>query len=172
MRPGQLLIATPLLRDPNFDRAVVYLFSHEDGAAGVVLNRPTELDVADVLPGWERASASPALVHLGGPVAFEHAVALGTGTHPEMVTPDIGVVDLEGDPDALRPASIRLFAGYAGWADGQLEAEVEESAWFVVDGTPLDVLDPDPTTLWRRVLARQGGRLRSFATYPDDPLLN
>lgn len=172
MEPGRLLIATPLLADPNFHRSVVYLFSMDDGPAGVVLNRPTELAIADALPGWEEAAAPPQVVHLGGPVAFDRAIALGTGGHREMVTIDLGVVDLDGDPAALEPGSLRVFAGYAGWGADQLRAEIDEGAWFVVDGSPLDVLDPEPSSLWSRTLARQPGKLRRFATYPDDPRLN
>lgn len=172
MKPGDLLVATPLLRDPNFARSVVYLFAEDDGAAGVILNRPTDIPVSDVLPGWSAFAAPPALVHAGGPVAVEHAVALGTGPHPEMIAVDVGIADLESDPSSIEPVSIRVFAGYAGWGPGQLEAEVIERSWFVVPGSSADVLDPDPATLWRRVLRRQRGHLSRFAVYPDDPGLN
>lgn len=172
MRPGQLLIATPLLRDPNFARSVVYIFSVEDGPAGVILNRPTEITVGSAMAGWQDAAATPALVHLGGPVAVEHALALGSGSHHEMVTADVGVVDLEAGPKTISAGTVRLFAGHAGWGIDQLEAEIGEGSWFTAPGSVLDVLDPEPTTLWRRVLARQPGRLRQFATYPDDPRLN
>lgn len=172
MQPGDLLIATPLLEDPNFARTVVYLFSFDDGAAGVVLNRPTDIPIARAMPGWEAVAAEPLVVHLGGPVQVEHGVALATGTHPEMVTSEVGVVDLDGDPSALAQGSLRLFAGYAGWGSGQLDEEIEEGSWFLVPGSTGDLLDPEPATLWRRALARQPGRLSRFATYPDDPRLN
>jgi putative transcriptional regulator len=172
VHPGDLLIATPLLADPNFARTVVYLFSFEDGAAGVILDRPTDIPVERAMPGWETAAASPAVVHLGGPVQVEHGVALARGVHADMVSGDVGVVDLDGDPSVLAPGSLRIFAGYAGWGPGQLGEEIEEGSWFVVPGTVDDLLDPDPGSLWRRVLARQPDHLSRFATYPDDPRLN
>jgi putative transcriptional regulator len=167
-----LMVATPWLVDPNFWRTVVYLFSLEDGAAGVILNRPTDVLVASTLPNWEQATAVPRVVHLGGPVQVEHAVALGTGHHSEMVTSDVGVVDLDQDPDHQPPGTMRLFAGYAGWDPGQLDAEVAEQAWFPVAGSQHDLLDPDPSTLWRRVLARQDDPISRFARFPEDPGLN
>lgn len=172
MRPGQLLVATPLIVDPNFSRTVVYLFGDDDGPAGVVLNRPSELPVTEVLPGWDRVAASPPVVHYGGPVAVEHAIALGSGEHREMVAPGLGLIDLEADPDTLAPDSARIFAGYAGWSASQLEHEIAEHSWFVLPGTVFDVLDPEPQTLWRRVLARQPDDVKRFATYPEDPGLN
>lgn len=144
----------------------------ENGGAGVILNRPSDIPVAVVLEAWEDAAAAPAVVHFGGPVATEHALALGSGLHREMVTADIGLVDLEESPDLAAAGSLRIFAGYAGWGVGQLETEIEEGSWFVVDGLPDDVLDPEPAELWRKVLARQSEPLRSFSRYPDDPRLN
>lgn len=170
--PGSLLVATPVLVDPNFARTVVMLISDDDGAVGVVLNRPSDLAIAETLPAFASIACAPQVVFFGGPVASDHAIALGSGAHHEQVMTDLGVVDLEADPDLLAPASIRIFAGYAGWAAGQLETEIAEGSWFVVEGFASDALDPDPPTLWRRVLARQPGRMRVFAGFPDDPSLN
>lgn len=172
VRRGQLLIATPLLEDPNFFRTVVFLTSTAEGAAGVILNRPSDIPVGAVLPNWEQAAAPPVVVHFGGPVAVDHAIALGAGLHPEMVTDEIGIVDIEDSPQLAATGTIRVFAGYAGWGLGQLEAEIAEGAWFLAEGLPEDVVDPAPETLWRRVLSRQPAALRRYATYPDDPRLN
>lgn len=172
MDPGRLLVATPLLRDAHFVRSVVYLIGADDGSAGVVIDRPTDIAVAAILPAWADTAAPPGKVHFGGPVAVEHALALGRGSQGEMVTSDLAVVDLAGPADAIVPGSIRVFAGYTGWTPGQLEAEIAADAWFVVDGTADDVFDPEPMTLWHRVLARQPGKLSRFANYPADPRLN
>src|SRR6056297_2984716 len=178
---GKLLLAAPALDDPNFDRAVVLVLDHdEDGALGVVLNRPSSVLVADTLEGWTSLAASPPVVFGGGPVEPTAVVALGAAT--SVVTPDVGppildrirLVDLDDDP-AIAAADlehVRVFAGYAGWAPEQLEHEITQGAWFAVDATPGDVFTDDPEALWRTVLRRQPGDLKLLATYPTDPTLN
>lgn len=86
----------------------------------------------------------------------------------------IGLVDLEAPPELLAAVlgSLRIFAGYAGWGPGQLEDELVEGAWYVVESEPGDVSSPDPEQLWRAVLRRQRNELAMVATYPDDPSLN
>lgn len=160
---GQLLIAVPGMLDPNFDSTVVYLYETTEGAAGVVINRPTDIPVADVLPSLAEAVASPAVVFYGGPVGVEHALVIGaTGSI-------ISLLDLEA---ASLADSARVFAGYAGWEEGQLELEIAEGAWFVADGTRDDLLTPQPADLWRKVFGRQSGLIRRYRNYPDDPRLN
>jgi putative transcriptional regulator len=179
---GQLLLATPLLVDPNFMRTTVFIAEHSsDGAVGVVLNRPSDTDVAGVLPAWGSAVTSPAVVFVGGPVQQEGALALArigglplpdSGFQP--VVDGFGVVDLETDSELLTPhlAGMRVYAGYAGWGPGPLDAEVAEGAWYVVDGAPDDVFCSRPEVLWRDVLRRQGGDLALVSTFPPDPTLN
>jgi putative transcriptional regulator len=176
------LLATPVLVDPNFMRTTVFIAEHSiDGAVGVVLNRPSNTDVAGVLPAWSAAVTSPAVVFVGGPVAQEGALALARVGGLELpdfgfqpVVDGFGVVDLETDSSLLAPhlAGMRVYAGYAGWAPGQLEAEVAEGAWYVVDGAPDDVFCSRPEVLWRDVLRRQGGELALVSTFPADPTLN
>ena len=166
---GQLLVASPTLGDPNFSRTVVLLLEHNDeGAVGVVLNRPSELLVGGALPAWDTFAARPSVVFVGGPVAEGTAICLGRSRG----TDEVDVLDLERDPDDLAPDQVRLFAGYAGWVPGQLEAEIAEDAWFVVDAEPDDVLSDDPDGLWARVLRRQPDPLRLFALYPPSPSVN
>lgn len=182
---GRLLVATPALADPNFDRAVVLLLDHdEEGSLGVVLNRPTPVDVADILQAWAGLAGEPGVVFQGGPVSLD--AALGVAVVPGGTSGDdgplgwrrvrgaIGLVDLETPPELLAPAvgSLRIFAGYAGWGPGQLEDELEEGAWYVVESEPGDISSPDPERLWRQVLRRQRNELAMVATYPDDPSLN
>ncbi|MEV6674877.1 YqgE/AlgH family protein [Streptomyces sp. NPDC051162] len=192
---GRLLVATPALADPNFDRAVVLLLDHdEEGSLGVILNRPTPVGVGDILESWAALAGEPGVVFQGGPVSLDSALGVGVvpgeghGKAPGDATPPggdgplgwrrvhgaIGLVDLEAPPELLAAAlgSLRIFAGYAGWGPGQLEDELVEGAWYVVESEPGDVSSPDPAHLWRAVLRRQRNELAMVATYPDDPSLN
>lgn len=178
---GRLLVATPSLVDPNFDQTVVLVLEHaDDGAVGVVLNRPAELAVGEPLPGWDRLAADPPVVFVGGPVSPEAAICLGRGWPGEEVagyeplSEHLGTVDLSRDPDEVAPGvqALRVFVGYAGWGEGQLEAEIGSGAWFVVDASPDDALSSEPDELWRTVLRRQGGRLAMFANFPSNPVMN
>ncbi|MBT0993573.1 YqgE/AlgH family protein [Cellulomonas sp. DKR-3] len=177
---GRLLVATPLLLDPNFHRTVVLLLDHNDeGAFGVVLNRPLPVDVDSVLPGWEDVVSVPGGLFQGGPVGLDGAI--GVAVTPDEGVPvvdrftgEFGLVDLDADPSDLvgRFTGLRIFAGHAGWGGGQLEAEIEEGSWFVVPSVPDDAFTAAPDTLWSRVLRRQGGDLAMLAHYPPDVHLN
>lgn len=170
----------PALSDPNFDRAVVLLLDHDrEGALGVVLNRPTPVGVSEVLEPWAGLAGEPGVVFQGGPVALDAALALAVvpGGGPlgwRRVHGSIGLVDLEAPPEVLAAevGSLRVFAGYSGWGPKQLERELDEGAWYVVDSEPGDVSATEPERLWRAVLRRQRGSLALLATYPDDPSLN
>lgn len=183
MKPlkGRLLVATPILGDPNFDGTVVLVLEHgEDGAVGLVLNRPTGTDVAEPLPGWHRLAADPPVVFVGGPVSPDAAICLARSWPDEQLEAyqpligSLGTVDLSIDPDEVSSAlqAIRVFVGYAGWSPGQLEQEIESGAWFVVDATPDDALSADPESLWRVVLRRQRGKLAMYANFPPNPPMN
>jgi putative transcriptional regulator len=180
---GSLLIAAPTMADPNFARTIVLLLdTSESGALGVVLNRPTELDVADVLEPWADLVAGPGVLFQGGPVETDAALAVATVTAGEDDEPvgwrrvfgSTGLVDLDAPVEILASAvsALRIFAGYAGWGAGQLEAEIEEGAWYVVPAEPQDLFLEDPERLWATVLRRQGGQLAMLATMPAEPGLN
>ncbi len=180
---GRLLVASPRLQDPNFERTVVLLLDHgEDGALGVVLNRPTGAEVEEILEPWaaQAAAAPPALVFSGGPVSPDAVIGLARPVAPDppagwrRVVGTVGAVDLAVPPEQqpTRLAGARLFAGYAGWAPGQLESELEERAWFVVAAHPGDVFWSSPGDLWHDVLRRQRGGLRLLAAYPPHPSVN
>ena len=179
---GKLLIAEPMLEDPNFDRTVVLMIEHTpEGALGVVLNRPTELEVDAVLSEWSGLAASPPVLYMGGPVEQNGVLALGRRRKDAAPVPgwtsvlgDVGTVDLHLGPDDVAPGldGIRFFAGYSGWGGGQLEAELEEGAWLVVDATDDDVFAADPDAMWRAVLRRQGGRTAMLEHFPSHPSLN
>ena len=189
---GRLLVATPALADPNFSRTVVLLLDHDkEGALGVVLNRPTSVGVGDILEPWADLAGEPGVVFQGGPVSRDAALAVGVvpgeprgngrsgdlGDGPlgwRRVHGAIGLVDLEAPPGLLAAelGALRIFAGYAGWGPGQLERELGEGAWYVVESEPGDISSPTPERLWRAVLRRQRSELAMVATYPDDPSLN
>jgi len=179
---GQLLLATPQLHEPTFHRTVVLLLDHgDDGAMGVVLNRPTLVEVAAVLPGWQPHTTAPGVLFQGGPVGLDSAlglVAVPGDTHEppgvRRINGALGLVDLDVEPLSVVPdlAGLRVFAGYAGWMLGQLEREIEEGSWYVVEGEARDPFSADPSSLWRAVLRRQRGELAYVATYPEDPTHN
>lgn len=179
---GQLLVATPGLRDPNFERTVVLIIAHEPGGAlGVVLNRATEVPVSDVLTGWAELAAEPSVVFEGGPVQPEAAICLARvrSSSGELrgfsrVEGSLGTADLSADPDTLRGEllDVRVFAGYAGWSSGQLEEEIATGSWFTFSALPGDAFTDRPDDLWSMVLRRQGGMYAAVALYPADPTMN
>lgn len=179
-------MATPDLDDPNFDGTVLLLLEHgPEGALGVVLNRPSELEVADAMSGpptdgpegWADLADDPPVVFVGGPVRPNAIIALARVpgvADPDRwkpITGDLGVVNV-GDgpvPAVGEIRSLRVFAGYAGWGEEQLEDEIAAGAWFVIEAQPEDCFSPTPDLLWRQVLRRQGG---VFTTVTDNPVLN
>jgi len=176
---GQLLIAGATLPDPNFARTVVLICQHsEEGALGLVLNRPGELVIGDVAPELADITGEDAVIDSGGPVQPDALLVLGEFedvSYAGMAV--VGTVGLMGDGreisdlvDVTRRA--RAFAGYAGWAPGQLDAEVERDDWFVAPAGIDDIFDPDPDELWRRVLERKGGHFALVARMPIDPSVN
>jgi putative transcriptional regulator len=179
---GRLLVATPALKDPNFDRTVVMLVAHEAGGAlGVVLNRATEVPVADVLGDWSDLARHPAVLFEGGPVQPDSAICLARMRNPvkrlkgfHQVSGAIGTIDLSVDPERLRESitGVRVFAGYSGWGSGQLEQEIEDGSWFLLDALPGDAFVDRPDDLWPMVLRRQGGMMAAVAHFPPDVALN
>ena len=177
----QLLVSVPDLGDENFDQTVVYVVEHdEDGALGIVLNRPSETPVVDHLPDLDGSLVSPPVFFVGGPVALGGLLALGRrqlDAETAHAAPLHGPLALV-DPEALVNGEVegvdalRLYTGYSGWGPGQLDAEVAAGAWHVVDALPDDVLCAEPDALWRSIMRRQGGRLASQGLYPDDPSVN
>ncbi|MGH2926347.1 MAG: YqgE/AlgH family protein [Solirubrobacterales bacterium] len=175
---GKLLVASPVLTDPNFARTVVLLTEHnEDGAMGIVLNRPSETTVGSVAPDLEQITGGEP-IHVGGPVQPEALVLLAEFTDLEaaawIVVADVGLasadVDLAELADSVRRG--RVYAGYSGWGAGQLEAEMEEESWIVEPPLPTELFPDDPAMLWSDVLARKGGQYSLIARMPADPSLN
>lgn len=175
---GHLLVAGPALLDPNFRRTVVLVGEHGDeGAMGVVLNRPAPIPVEEAVPPLAALVGDDGLVYVGGPVQPQAIVVLGEFEEPEragvLVFGSIGFLPGEVDPDLVGELGrARVFAGYAGWGPGQLESELAESSWIVEPALPEDVFTDEPEHLWSEVLRRKGGPFAVLALMPDDPRLN
>lgn len=165
-------MATPRLIDPNFHRTVVVMIqADEDGVVGLVLNRPTMEPVADHLPDWAGRAAAPGLIHQGGPVQPEVAICLSlTGEGMPTGVPGLSLIDVNADPEPGGPP-VRIYSGYSGWGSDQLQLELEEGSWYVVQASPDDPFE-DPENQWRRVLKRQPGFLSVVSSYPDDIRMN
>lgn len=182
MSAGMLLVAAPTLIDPNFADSVVLILDVDDGGAlGVVLNRPLDVAVAEVLGDWTDVVSSPEVLYLGGPVSTEGALAVGRLADEDdppigwrAVFEKFGIVDLDTPVELVHGTldHLRIFAGYAGWGADQLAEEIAEGSWYVVPAEPGDVFRTDPTDLRRDVLRRQPGELAWYSTRPLDPDLN
>lgn len=198
---GRVLVAGPGLVDPHFARTVVLLLHHdESGTLGLILNRPSALEVTDPFPQWVQLVSDPGVVFMGGPVGSRAVICLAVareadaGGHaaarpashaapPGAEALDVGVpawrpvagrlgtLDLTSDPAEVGPGleTIRVFAGYAGWAPGQLASELDRGGWLVLDSLPEDAVTSRPSDLWKSVLRRQGGSLALLSAYPLDP---
>ncbi len=179
---GKLLVASPALEDPNFARSVVYLCAHsEEGAFGLIINRPLEeAHVRDHLPQWMEHVSRPPVFFQGGPVEAHAAFGLAQihTAPPEEgwlpVLEGVGLIDIGADSGAVAGNldGLRLFSGYSGWGAGQLEGELAQEAWFVVESHPADLFTQEPGLLWREVLRRQPGKLAMFAYFPENPSAN
>lgn len=168
---GSFLVASRSLLDPNFDRTVVFLLDYnENGALGVIINRPTPVKLGEMVTDLEGVETRPETVGVGGPVA-----------HWQLVMLIRSATDLEGAErvfeDVYFTASrlvleevleseseFRIYAGYAGWGAGQLENEIDRGSWHVLPGDPEMIFDPAPQELWRELVTRgeaQWASLRS-----------
>jgi putative transcriptional regulator len=177
---GKLLIASPALLDPNFHRTVILIAEHTgEGAMGLVLNRPAESLVADVVPDLSDLADAGAPVYFGGPVAADSVIVLAEFDDPALagvlLDADLGFVGSEsgelGDvAGGVRRA--RVFAGHAGWGPGQLEGELEEESWIVEPPRREEIFAEDAEGLWSAVLRRKGREYALLSTMPPDPSVN
>jgi putative transcriptional regulator len=177
---GKLLLAGPMLKDPNFDRAVVFITEHnEDGAMGLVLNRPSEATVGDAVPDLTWIADAGDVVYVGGPVAPNGVIVLAEWDDPTqavvLVEDDLGFVPGDADDPDLLAAAVRrarVYAGHAGWGPGQLEGELAEEAWIVQPPRREELFSDDADGLWPAVLRRMGREFALLSTMPPDPSLN
>jgi putative transcriptional regulator len=183
---GQLLIAGPALLDPNFWRTVVLIVEHsEEGALGVVLNRPSETTVLDAVSQLEEIVDPDDPVFIGGPVQPSSVIVVAEFEDPTdaalVAFEDIGVLAAGSEPDELTGAGgarggrirrARAFVGHAGWGPGQLDGELERGDWIVEGARREDAFAEDPGGLWGDVLTRKGGSYALLARMPPDPSVN
>jgi len=176
---GQLLIAVPPLLDPNFWRAVVLVVQHNDeGALGLVLNRPAEATVADSVPALEALVDGEQQLFVGGPVAPSGVIVLARFEDPGQAAliafEDVGLLAAGQEREAadadLRQS--RAFVGHAGWGPGQLDAELARGDWILEPATVQDAFTERPAELWSEVLTRKGGQYALLARMPADPSVN
>lgn len=188
VRQGMLLVSTPLIKDPHFDRSVVYILRHnQDGSLGVILNHPApeELQVQlrpEVSELFPFVKLDSLLCMIGGPVATrEQYILLGYGIKPprapELVEISDGIYSMdlsETTESAFNDLiEVRLYCGYAGWDAGQLESELLIGGWVVLEPVGIQDIFCDPgCDLWAKVLKRQGGKLAAMANYPENLSVN
>ena len=145
---------------------------------GVVLNRPSKVTVGEAVPQLEQAVAEQEPIYFGGPVRPSSIVFLAEFVDPSpaglLVLGRIGFPAPDADIDELTEATARrrVFAGFAGWGEGQLDAEIEHGDWIAQDALPDDVFTDQPDELWSRVLTRKGGGYALIARMPPDPSVN
>jgi putative transcriptional regulator len=168
---GRLLIAAPSMGD-YFHRTVILVIEHsEQGAFGLVLNRPSETTVGKAAPELGELIGAEHLVHVGGPVQPNAVTAIGEHEDPteatKLIVGPVGMVDLDDPPGLSR---VRIFAGYAGWSEGQLDGEMEQEAWILEDAHPDDPFAEGD--LWASALRRKGGEYALLARIPADPSVN
>jgi putative transcriptional regulator len=176
---GKFLIASPALIDPNFSRSVVLIAEHTDeGAMGLILNRPTEAVVAEAVEELAGVVEPGEPVFLGGPVQEQSVMVLAEFDDPgqaaALIIEDIGFLPADAQLDELsgRTRRARVFAGHSGWGPGQLDAELDEGSWIVADPRTDEVFCDDPDELWSAALDRKGGAYALLARMPTDPSLN
>lgn len=172
--PGRLLVATPDMKDPHFSRAVILLiaYSLEDGAMGLILNRPLTVDQMDThspIASWMESSQSPSTIFLGGPVEPNGYICM---TPDSTSLSGLRSVDIESISPVHLDGPHRVFRGYSGWGAGQLEDELTFKSWYVVESQSSDRLTTSPDSLWNDVLRRQSGPLRRLGLFPSDPEVN
>jgi putative transcriptional regulator len=179
---GRLLVSPPNLADPNFRHRVVLLLAHtRDGAFGLVINDPLQISAHDAMPAagrWLALLAEPGVLYRGGPVEADSVVALARA-HDDAATgwawllDSIGTIDLNSSTAVIdEVAEIRVFAGYAGWGPGQLEGEIADDGWFVVDAEVGDAFSNQPDELWSAAMRRAGGEVALMSTHPAGPSWN
>lgn len=176
---GQLLIAGPALLDPNFWRTVVLVIEHsDDGALGLVLNRPSETTVGESVPQLEDLVDLADQLFVGGPVQPSSVIVLAEFDDPTdaalLAFGDIGVLGTGAAPGELAAAvkTGRAFVGHAGWGPGQLDAELDRADWILEPAQRDDAFSDDPGELWSDVLTRKGGSYALVARMPPDPSVN
>jgi putative transcriptional regulator len=174
---GKLIVSSPSLIDPNFRKTVVLIAHHdEEGALGLVLSRPSDVAAAEAVPVLDGLPGAKDPVFVGGPVQPDAFMVLAEFEDVDdaaaPIIDGLGFMPADAEPADLAIKRLRLFAGYSGWGSGQLEDELAEDSWIVVDAAADDAFADDPDVLWRTVVQRKGGSFSLMENMPFDPGLN
>ncbi len=174
---GSLLVAHPSLHDPNFRRTILFLSHHseEDGAIGLVLNRPLKKTVAEATSEMPGLKLDDVGLYYGGPVALDHVTIASLQWRTDPTT--VAFQSFMGNIESIQIGQewlcgLRAFVGYAGWSKGQLEGEIAQKAWIVLSPTQELIEMPEPENAWRNIMRKSGPLLRLLSEAPDDPELN
>lgn len=177
---GSLLISEPYMGDPNFERTVILLCSHEEeGSFGLVLNRMSNLKLSDVIDMYDEGFQAD--LGIGGPVQYNtlhyvhrlenlpQAVHLMEGLYWGG---DFEILRTMIESGLAKSSDIRFFLGYSGWTSGQLQEEIDKNVWIVNNNAANKLFNLDIDNLWRSVLRQMGGKYKVLSNYPVDPRLN
>jgi putative transcriptional regulator len=173
---GQLLLAAPSLRDPNFSRSVIFLAAHssDEGAFGYILNRPLNQRVADLMPDAELGPLGNAPVFMGGPVSADKLAF--ASLRWSKARRELRIQTHLSVDDALHEMSlgraVRGFVGYSGWGEGQLEKEMKLRSWITTAPEKHVLTTRHPDSLWRDVLQSMGPLFGLIAGMPEKAELN
>jgi len=165
------------MRDPNFRRTILLLsmYDTENGAFGLVINRPTNKKLSDYVPDAKRELLEDVPVYIGGPVGSNELTIVSfrwEATEGQITIQSHLSLDQVEEVKAANPGTLRAFRGYAGWSAGQLESELQQSAWLIHPPTK-EVWDAaDDEQAWYRLVSSLGPAYRLLALAPDDPSLN
>lgn len=177
---GVLLIAPPMMQDPNFRRTVILLCEHGmEGSFGLILNRSISMHLADVV---EDMSDYEGPLSVGGPVQPNtlHVLHRFGGRVGEAIEVqqdlfwggDFDEIQKIVQSGEISSQDIRFFLGYAGWSPGQLDAEIEQDGWILTPVVNSYVFEVDPEDLWKKILRTMGGEYALLSNFPDDPRMN
>ncbi len=179
---GIFLVAAPALRDPNFRQTVVLLCEHgPEGALGVVVNRPTAMNLAEALPQIPVIESQRHVLYSGGPVQTNQVMLLyRLDRVPDNSHHVFDGVCLGGNVDVVErilttaPSkdAFRAYLGYSGWGPGQLEAEMKTGSWITLPADPTFVFEKEPARVWPDILISLGEDYRRYADMPFDPSFN
>ena len=175
---GKLLLSLPVVREDAFYRTVILMLAHgPQGALGVVLNRPTRIELREIFPELQYEAAEPAVLFTGGPVEPDGIICLARGKSTEERPGFAPVLDRWGSIDPREPPpggvdQVRVYRGLSSWAPTQLEFELENGSWKITEAGPFDLTSDEPDELWERVLERQGADYARLKHVPRDPSLN
>ncbi len=173
---GKLLVAAPSLSDPRFDNALVWIIEHSlHGAIGLIINRPSLMSVDELTPEWDELGSKPGVIFGGGPVDHDALITLGRGSTTGELPLGVHSVDLDEHPAVVASSGveeIRIFSGYVGWVYGQLEDEISDQGWWVVEPRVEDLFTQEPASRWTKVLQRQSVPYNWYAHYPEKVRLN